>query len=92
MEIPPLYIDDLHCILLANILAFEQNVYRPREIISHFVSFYGNDTKWDVSWLERRNILLDMIGSEAEATSFSNQLPEVNCQSASTCEFTMAQI
>ncbi|KAJ3709181.1 hypothetical protein LUZ61_012886 [Rhynchospora tenuis] len=80
MEIPALYIDDLNCVLLANILAFEQTAYGPGEIISHFVSFYDNliDTKFDVSWLERRKILINMIGSEAEAASFFNLLGKWN--------------
>ncbi|KAJ4798011.1 hypothetical protein LUZ62_049257 [Rhynchospora pubera] len=80
MEIPALYIDDLNCVLLANILAFEQTAYGPREIISHFVSFFDNliDTKFDVSWLERRKILINMIGSEAEAASFFNVLGKWN--------------
>ncbi|KAF3341730.1 hypothetical protein FCM35_KLT00368 [Carex littledalei] len=80
MEIPELYIDDLHCVLLANVLAFEQTSYGPREIVSHFVSFLDNliDTKLDVSWLEHRRILINMIGSEAEAANYINQLGKWN--------------
>ncbi|XP_078169453.1 putative UPF0481 protein At3g02645 [Carex rostrata] len=80
MEIPELYIDDLHCVLLANLLAFEQTSYGPREIVSHFVSFLDNliDAKLDVSWLEHHRILINMIGSEAEAANFINQLGKWN--------------
>ncbi|KAF3341728.1 hypothetical protein FCM35_KLT00366 [Carex littledalei] len=80
MEIPELYIDDLHCVLLANLLAFEQTSYGPREIVSHFVSFLDNliDTKLDVSRLEYHHILINMIGSEAEAANYINQLGKWN--------------
>ncbi|KAF3341729.1 hypothetical protein FCM35_KLT00367 [Carex littledalei] len=80
MEIPALYIDDLHCVLLANVLAFEQTSYGPGEIVSHFVSFLDNliDARLDVTWLEHRRILINMIRNATEAANFINQLGKWN--------------
>jgi Plant protein of unknown function len=66
MEIPALLIDDLNCILLANLLAFELNWYGPMGEISSFVSLFNYliDTEKDVSVLEKDNLITNMTGSE----------------------------
>jgi Plant protein of unknown function len=80
MEIPALLIHDLNCILLANLLAFEQCSYGPEANISHFTSLFDNliDTEKDVSLLESSGILINMIGSEEETSIFFNQLGKWN--------------
>lgn len=80
IETPALFIDDFNYILLTNLLAFEQCRYGPNGFISRFVSLFDHliNSEKDVCLLEDSDVLINMMGNNAETASFFNKLAKWN--------------